>query len=187
MSTTKKKKPMIWLDLEMTGLNPDRDGILEIALIITDQHLNIMEEGPDLVIGQKPETFDMMDDWNQKQHTSSGLWAKALTSQMTTLEAEELVLGFLQKFVKPKKGVLVGNSIWQDRRFIIKHMPRLDEFLDYRMIDVSAFKSLSKYWYKGLHFKKAKNHRAMDDIKESIGELAYYGRKMFLNAPLGEG
>ncbi len=172
---------ILWIDLEMTGLDPEKDSILEIAAIVTDPELEVVEEGPEFIIHHTANEFDLMDRWNQRQHIKSGLWAKALQSKIDTEEAEKQLLRFVKKFfTKKEKALIAGNSIWQDRRFIINHMPRLEEYLHYRMIDVSSLKLLSKNWYpKITGIKKKENHRAMDDIRESIEELKFYRNTIF--------
>jgi len=166
------------MDLEMTGLDPKIDEIIEIACIITDHNLTLIEEAPVLTIKQEPEVFQRMDQWNQRQHTKSGLWANVLKSTMTITEAENILLPFLKKNVPPKS-YLAGNSIWQDRRFIRKYMPKIDQYLHYRMIDVTSIKIVSNYWQTKLRYSKKESHRALDDIKESIEELRYYKKHAF--------
>lgn len=184
--TTKSKNDapskLVWMDLEMTGLDSDRDFIIEIATLITDSDLNVIAEGPEIVIQQPPHLFDMMDAWNQETHTKSGLWAKVISSNITQLQAEKMTLEFLKQHIGPRESPLCGNSIWQDRRFIAKHMRELDTFLHYRLIDVSTVKILGKIWFpkdfeKGLD--KKSSHRALDDIKESIEELKTYRTMLF--------
>ncbi|MCB9229262.1 MAG: oligoribonuclease [Deltaproteobacteria bacterium] len=171
---------LIWMDLEMTGLNPETDHILEIATIITDNDLSLIQQGPCLVIHQDEGTLNRMDEWNQKQHRKSGLLPKVRASDIGTSQAEALTLAFIKKLIPPREGVLCGNSIWQDRRFIARHMPALDQYLHYRMLDVSSVKILSKLWFKELpHFEKKEAHRALDDIEESIRELIYYRQNIF--------
>ena len=182
METLRSNRQLIlWIDLEMTGLDPEKDTILEMASIVTDFDLELVEEGPEFVIHHAANEFDLMDKWNQKQHIKSGLWAKALESKITTGEAELRILKFVKKYyTKKERALIAGNSIWQDRRFIINHMPRLEEYLHYRMIDVSSFKLVTKNWYpKVVVPKKKENHRAMDDIKESIEELKFYRNYLF--------
>ena len=177
----KHKDNMVWLDMEMTGLDPEKERIIEMAVVITDNNLEILEEGPDLVIRQPAKILKAMDSWNQKQHGKSGLIEKVKKSKVSEKRAEKLALDFIKKYCVPHKAVLCGNSIYHDRRFVIKYMPRLDRFLHYRMIDVSTIKDLVRRWFpkdKGLP-KKAENHRALSDILESIEELRYY-RKHYL-------
>ncbi len=172
---------ILWIDMEMTGLDPEKDTILELAAIVTDSDLQILEEMPEIVVQHSANEFDIMDRWCQKQHSKSGLWKKALDSVISTEEAEKTLIKFAKQFFNKKdKAIIAGNSIWQDRRFIINHMPRLEEYLHYRMIDVSSLKLLCRNWYPKLHGpKKKENHRAMDDIKESIEELNFYRRFVF--------
>jgi len=165
------------MDLEMTGLNPDSDVIIEMATLITDPELNVIAQGPELVINRPAELFNRMDAWNREHHTKSGLWKKVIESPVTEREAEILTLNFIQQHISPKESPLCGNSIWQDRRFIAKYMKDLDQYLHYRLIDVSTLKTLGKMWYpeiiKSLK-EKSSSHRALDDILESIEELRQY-------------
>lgn len=181
MTHTTNRQLILWMDLEMTGLDPEKDTILEIAAIVTDSDLELVEEGPEFIIEHTANEFDLMDKWNQKQHIKSGLWPRALESKITTIEAEKRLLTFVKKyFTRKERALIAGNSIWQDRRFIINHMPRLEEYLHYRMIDVSSFKIMTKNWYPKLVIpKKKENHRAMDDIRESIEELKFYRSHIF--------
>ena len=171
-------KNMVWIDLEMSGLDPEKEKIIEIATIVTDWELNVVAEGPELIIHQNDKVLNAMDDWNKKHHRQSGLWDRVLESKTTVQEAENQTLAFIKKYV-PKGGILAGNSIWQDRRFMIKEMPLLDAYMNHRMIDVSSFKVIAKYWYDEPEVKKANKHRALDDIKESIEELKHYREKIF--------
>jgi len=167
---------LIWLDLEMTGLNPEHDRIIEIATIVTDTHLNIIAEGPVFAIHQSDELLNNMDDWNTKQHNGSGLVTRVKESQITEREAEMQTISFLAKYVPYGKSPLCGNSIWQDRRFLAKYMPELEQYCHYRTIDVSTLKELALRWspevYQGV--KKESRHLALDDIRESVQELRYY-------------
>lgn len=176
---------LVWMDLEMTGLDPERDLIIEMATLITDSDLNIIAEGPEIVIHRPANLFETMDDWNREQHTKSGLWAKVLESKISQIEAEQQTLSFLKQHIGPRESPLCGNSIWQDRRFIAKYMKDLDNYLHYRLIDVSTIKILGKLWYpkdmeKGIEKKSA--HRALDDIRESIEELKLYRQALFKNS-----
>ncbi len=177
----KKTKNLIWIDLEMTGLNPEHDRIIEMATIVTDGDLNILAEGPVFVIHQDDKLLAGMDDWNQKHHGESGLIQRVKDSTITEYEAEAATLAFLEKYVKAGVSPMCGNTIWQDRRFLLKYMPKLEAFFHYRLLDVSTFKECARRWakdvYKGLN-KKSK-HQALSDIRESIEELQYY-RKHFI-------
>jgi oligoribonuclease len=172
---------LIWLDLEMTGLNPEHDRIIEMATIVTDSHLNVVAEGPVFAIHQSDELLNGMDDWNTKQHNGSGLVARVKASRITEEEAEAGTILFLKKYVPFQKSPLCGNSIWQDRRFIAKYMPEFEQYCHYRMIDVSTLKELALRWapdiYQGV--KKDSKHLALDDIRDSIQELRHY-REYFL-------
>jgi len=171
----------VWIDLEMTGLNPEKERIIEIAVIVTDSDLNILEEGPNLVIHQPAKLLKQMDAWNQKQHGKSGLIDSVRASKITTKKAEVRVLKFIKKYCAAGKSPLCGNSIDHDRRFIIKYMPKLAAFMHYRNIDVSTIKALTKLWYpknKDLP-KKGESHRSLADIRESIDELRFYRKTYF--------
>ncbi len=181
-NTTPEKTPakLVWMDLEMTGLDPERDSIIEMATLITDSNLNILAEGPEIVIHQPEERFQLMDDWNKEHHTKSGLWAKVITSKISLKEAEDMTLNFIKAHTPSKESPLCGNTIWQDRRFLVKHMAALEDYLHYRLVDVSTIKELAFRWYPGIKFKKPKgSHRALDDIKESIEELRFYQENFF--------
>jgi len=175
-------KKLVWMDLEMTGLDSDRDVIIEMATLITDIDLNVIAEGPEIVIQRPQELFSSMDAWNQEHHSKSGLWAKVVTSTISQSEAEQQTINFLKQHMGPRESPLCGNSIWQDRRFIAKHMKDLDAYLHYRLVDVSTVKILGKIWYPSESDKtkdKKSSHRALDDIKESIEELKYYRQLVF--------
>ena len=179
--TTISKDLLVWIDLEMTGLNPDIHVILEIASIITDSQLNIIAEGPDIVIHYELSELQSMDSWSQEQHAASGLLEKVLTSKIDCHEAERMTLQFISAHCKMGHSPLCGNSVWQDRRFLVKQMPLLDRYLHYRTIDVSTIKELARRWYPSLPtFKKQKQHLALSDIKESIKELKYYREHIFI-------
>lgn len=173
------EKNLVWMDLEMSGLDPSRDVVLEVSVVITNENLDILDEGKDYIVYQDEGVFLRMDDWNQNQHTKSGLWPQVRESKLSIREVEHQVLDYIKKYTKGGKAVLCGNSIWQDRRFIRKYMPELDSYLHYRMIDVSTIKELVKRWY-GAEFEKAQNnHRALEDIIQSIEELKYYRQNFF--------
>jgi len=173
---------LIWIDLEMTGLNPDSDRILEIATIVTDKHLNLLAEGPVLAVHQSDAVLAGMDDWNQKQHGSSGLTARVRTSTVDAARAEHETLEFLQRWVEPGRSPMCGNSICQDRRFLARHMPSLERYFHYRNLDVSTLKELAQRWAPHIAqaFQKSSSHLAQDDVRESIRELEYYREKLLL-------
>jgi oligoribonuclease len=167
---------LIWLDLEMTGLDPEHDRILEIATVVTDSNLNILAEGPVFAIYQADDLLASMDDWNTKHHNQSGLVERVQNSSITESTAEQQTIAFLQQYVPAGKSPLCGNSICQDRRFLANYMPALCNFFHYRHIDVSTLKELACRWSPTLKagFTKHNKHLALDDIKESIEELKYY-------------
>lgn len=178
----KHKDNLLWIDLEMTGLNPEKEGIIEIAAIVTDKDLEILEEGPDIVIHQPAKLLKAMDAWNQKQHGKSGLLEEVKKSRVSVKKAESKVLTFAKKYCVAGKTNLCGNAIYHDRRFIIKYMPKLNDFLHYRMIDVSTVKELVRRWHKPKKKdlpEKSTAHRALSDIRESIEELRYYRKHYF--------
>lgn len=167
---------LIWIDLEMTGLDAFNDVILEIATIVTDKHLNIVAEGPVIAIHQPDEVLARMDEWNQKQHGGSGLIQRVRESTWTEAQAEQATLAFLKQYVPEKTSPMCGNTICQDRRFLARFMPELERFFHYRHLDVSTLKELANRWRPGLPdgFKKESTHLALQDIRDSIDELKYY-------------
>jgi len=171
---------LVWLDLEMTGLNPDHDRIIEIATIVTDPQLNVLAEGPVRVIHQSDELLAGMDAWNTRQHNSTGLVERVKASTLTEADAEAQTLDFLKQYVPEGKSPLCGNSIYQDRRFLFRYMPQLNKFFHYRLLDVSTLKVLAQIWAPQIAsgFTKESRHRALDDIRDSIAELSYYRDKL---------
>ena len=167
---------LIWIDLEMTGLDCDNDVIIEIATIVTDKNLNILAEGPVLAIHQADETLAAMDDWNQKHHGQSGLVDRIKASTVDEAEAEKQTLDFLKQWLPARKSPMCGNSICQDRRFLHRCMPELEQFFHYRNLDVSTLKELAARWAPDIQkgFNKKSAHQALDDIRESIDEMKYY-------------
>lgn len=178
------KNNLIWIDLEMTGLEPQQDLIIEIATLVTDLNLNVLAEGPVIAIHQPAAVLDAMDDWNKNQHGKSGLLERVRNSQHDARAAELKTLDFLKAWVPAEASPMCGNSICQDRRFLARLMPELEAFFHYRNLDVSALKELARRWAPTMAegFKKDSSHLAMDDIKDSIAELAYY-RQHFLRLP----
>ena len=177
----KNDQNLIWLDCEMTGLDPEVDRIIEIAVIVTGPHLTPRIEGPVLVIHQSDGQLDKMDNWNKGTHGRSGLIDKVRASSVTEAQAEQEILAFLGKYVPKNATPMCGNSISQDRRFLVKYMPKLEAFFHYRNIDVSTLKELAKRWRPEVYssFKKQQKHTALADVHESIDELAHY-REQFL-------
>lgn len=173
---------LIWLDMEMSGLLPDSDRILELAAVVTDAQLNVIAESPVLVVHQSDAVLDGMDAWNKGTHGRSGLIDKVKASTLDEEAATDAMLAFLKEHVPAGKSPMCGNSICQDRRFMARYMPRLEQFFHYRNLDVSVFKELSRRWRPDIYagFKKASRHEALADIYESIDELKYY-RDHFLN------
>lgn len=172
---------LIWIDLEMTGLEPERDVIIEIATIVTDSDLNILAEGPVIAVHQSDATLATMDEWNTRTHGDSGLTQRVRESKIDTAEAEAQTIAFLQQWVPIGKSPICGNSIGQDRRFLYKYMPALEAYFHYRYLDVSTLKILAGMWAPQVKdsFQKQGTHQALDDIRESIAELKHY-REHFL-------
>jgi oligoribonuclease len=175
---------LVWIDMEMSGLDPDRERVLELAAIITDKDLVIVAEGPELVLHQSDEVLAAMDDWNTKHHGGSGLVERVRASTIDDAAADAAVRAFIDAHVPAsERPVLAGNSIHQDRRFIRRYLPTLDRRLHYRMVDVSTVKELARRWYPALYDSrpsKRESHRALDDIRESIDELRFYQQTVFL-------
>ncbi|MCE2027635.1 oligoribonuclease [Sessilibacter corallicola] len=175
---------LIWIDLEMTGLDPDEDVIIEIATIVTDSNLNILAEGPVHAVSQEKWRLDGMDEWNTNQHGKSGLTQRVLDSSVDAEQAENETIEFLKQWVTPGKSPMCGNSICQDRRFLVRGMPELERYFHYRNLDVSSLKELAKRWAPEVaaSVKKSGAHLALDDIKDSIEELKHY-REHFIQLP----
>lgn len=175
-----QEEHLIWIDLEMTGLDSDADSILEIATVVTDKSLNVLAEGPEFAIRHEVARLEAMDDWNRNQHRKSGLWQRVLESTTDMAHAEALTMDFLLRWVPAGKSPMCGNSICQDRRFMYRLMPRLEKFFHYRNLDVSTIKELARRWapelYKG--YSKESAHTALSDVLDSIDELRYYRKFM---------
>ena len=174
--------PLVWMDLEMSGLDAQKERILEIAVLVTDANLEVIAEGPELVVHQPEEVLAAMDPWNREHHTESGLAERVRASTVSELEAEARVLAFIEAHCQKGASPLCGNSIGQDRRFLARYMPRIDAYLHYRNIDVTTVKELARRWHPEL-FEKRPNkkglHRALEDIRESIEELRWYRENVF--------
>ena len=176
-----KSNNLIWIDLEMTGLNPATDRIIEIATIVTDSNLNILAEGPVIAIHQSNELLALMDDWNKNTHGKSGLIERVRQSTVNEQQAEQQTIEFLKQWVPANSSPICGNTIGQDRRFLFNYMPNLESYFHYRYLDVSTIKELAKRWkpeiLKGI--TKQNTHQALDDIRDSIAELIYYRQHFF--------
>ena len=181
MTEDDKKQRLIWIDLEMTGLEPEENHIIEVATIVTDAQLNTIAEGPVIAVHQPQEYLDRMDDWNVKTHTGSGLVERVKKSQYNESEAAAETIEFLKQYIDAGVSPMCGNSICQDRRFLARHMPELEAFFHYRNLDVSTLKELAKRWNPEVanSFKKSGAHEALADIRESVAELQHY-RENFL-------
>ena len=177
----KNENNLIWIDLEMTGLDPIRDRIIEIATIVTDSNLNILAEGPVIAVHQTEEQLALMDEWNVNTHTNSGLVERIRKSVISEREAELATLEFLEKWVPKGVSPICGNSVGQDRRFLFNYMPELESYFHYRYLDVSTLNELARRWKPEIlaGFSKKNTHQALDDIRESIAELVYY-RETFI-------
>lgn len=174
---------IVWMDMEMSGLDPDKDRILEVAVLVTDGELSVVAEGPSLILHQPDEVLEAMDEWNTKHHGQSGLTQRVRESTVDEAQASAAILDFLSEHTQKRKAPLAGNSIHQDRRFVARYLPEVEDWLHYRNVDVSTVKELARRWhpkqYAGRPTKKG-SHRAMDDLMESIAELQYYRKMLFL-------
>jgi oligoribonuclease len=176
----KDKENLIWIDLEMSGLNVEKNQIIEIATVVTDKELNILANGPVFAIQTDIKHLEAMDDWNQKQHRGSGLYQRVLNSKVSCQQAELMTIAFLKAFIDASTSPMCGNTISMDRQFLNRYMPKLAEFFHYRQIDVSSIKELAKRWYKDLpKFEKTSQHLALNDIYDSIEELKFYRQLLF--------
>lgn len=184
----KNQNNLVWLDMEMTGLDPINNVVLEVAVVITDSQLNILDQTPSFAIIQPQEELAKMDKWNVSTHTKSGLLDRIKDSGIELAEAEKAVLNLLKKYVPKATSPLCGNTIHQDRKFIVRYMPKLEEYLHYRNIDVSTVKELCKRWYPEVaaKFEKQNKHEALADVLESIEELKYYRKNMMLEIKADE-
>jgi len=171
---------LVWIDLEMTGLDPEKDFILEIATLVTDGNLEFVAEGPNIAIGHPEETLLGIDEWGMIHHEKSGLLDLVRRSSYDCKRAEQATLDFVSTHCREGESPLCGNSVWRDRQFLGRHMPTLEGFFHYRNVDVSSIKELVRRWYPSLPpYEKQKSHRALSDIKESINELSYYRKRVF--------
>lgn len=176
MSKTNNAGNLVWIDLEMTGLDPDHDRIIEMAIIVTDSQLNVLAEAPVIAVHQSEAVLSGMDEWNTNTHTKSGLVERVRKSDIDEVAAEEMMVSFLGNFAQVKESPMCGNSICQDRRFLYRYMPKLEAYFHYRNLDVSTIKELARRWSPALYdsFQKKGTHQALDDIRESIAELKFY-------------
>ncbi len=176
---------LVWMDLEMSGLDPEENTILEIATLITDSSLDVIAEGPIIAIHQPDAVLDSMDEWNTNCHRETGLTERVRESSIGMKDAEMMTLNFIKNHIDQNVSPLCGNTIWQDRRFLFKYMPELERYFHYRIIDVSSIKEVCTRWYPDLPvFKKQKVHSAMKDIRESVAELTYFREKIFIEVQL---
>ena len=187
-SVVRKKTNLVWIDLEMTGLSPQNDRIIEIATVVTNIHLQVVAEGPSLVIHQSEERLQNMDEWNTRTHAENGLADLVRQSVVDEEEAQRQTLRFLRKYATKSRSPLCGNAVCQDRRFLDRYMPEVSKYLHYRHLDVSTVKELAKRWRPDLIIdsKKSSNHRALDDIRASIEELRLYRDNFFLTNPIDD-
>ena len=171
---------LIWLDLEMTGLDPEHDRVLEIATLVTDKQLSLLAEGPVIAVHQSDAVLAAMGEWCRRQHAQSGLTARVRASRVNEAEAERATLAFLRRYLPPNSSPMCGNSICQDRRFLARYMPELEKFFHYRNLDVSTLKELARRWAPGVAegFVKESTHLALDDIRDSVAELKYYRARL---------
>lgn len=171
---------IVWVDMEMSGLNPDSDRVIEIAVVVTDAQLEVIAEGPVIAVHQSDLVLDAMDDWNRSTHGRSGLIDRVRASTIDEAQAEAMLIDFLARFVPPRKSPMAGNSICQDRRFMARWMPQLEAFFHYRNLDVSSFKELARRWAPAVYrsFEKKSRHEALADIYESIAEMKHYRAQM---------
>lgn len=173
---------IVWIDLEMTGLDPEREKIIEIATLVTDSDLKILAEGPNIAIWQPEDVLAGMDAWNRRTHNASGLVDRVRASQYSIEEAEAKTLAFVERWAKARTAPLAGNSVHQDRRFMVKYMPKLEDYLHYRILDVSTVKELASRWYPEEFYdrpRKTDDHQALGDIRSSVEELRYYREAIF--------
>lgn len=186
MTKQKNNNNLVWLDMEMTGLDPVKNVVLEVAVVVTDSNLNVLAESPSYAIVQPDEELAKMDKWNVGTHTRSGLLERLKTDGVTLEFAESEILKLLKKYLNKGQSPLCGNTIHQDRKFIVRYMPKLEEYLHYRNLDVSTLKELCRRWYPEVAtgFSKHNKHEALADVHESIAELKYYREKIFQTLPI---